>query len=307
MGAGFREIFVNAGTFRFVDVGPRDGLQNEKKTVSLDAKIAYVEAASQTGVVEVEAGAFVSEKVVPQMADSEEVLKKIKRTPGVVYSALVPNERGLERAIEARADKISVFTAASETFNQKNIRASIAESMERFKPVVSQALRRQLTVRAYVSTAFHCPYEGAIKPEAVLRVADALLDLGVEELSIGDTIGKASPRETAALLEPLLERIAPQKVYLHFHDTYGMAVANALSAWRNFSITGFDASSGGLGGCPYAPGASGNVALEDLAFAFEAEGGKTGLDIDKIRSAVSWVEPILGHPPASHLSRVLRP
>ena len=136
MGAGFRENFVNAGTFRFVDVGPRDGLQNEKKTVSLDAKIAYVEAASQTGVVEVEAGAFVSEKAVPQMADSEEVLKKIKRTPGVVYSALVPNERGLERAIEARADKISVFTAASETFNQKNIRASIAESMERFKPVV---------------------------------------------------------------------------------------------------------------------------------------------------------------------------
>ncbi len=292
---------------RFVDVGPRDGLQNERLPVPLKAKIRYVEAAARTGVGEVETGSFVSPKSVPQMADTEKVFARIRRRKGVIYSALVPNMRGLERAIEAKVDKIAVFTAASETFNRRNIHASIKKSLKRYKPVIVSALKEGLPVRAYVSTAFHCPYEGTVTPEQVMPVVDELLALGAGEFSIGDTTGEASPRDVRALLEPLLERVSAQRVFMHFHDTYGMAVANALTAWRDFGITGFDASSGGLGGCPYAPGASGNVALEDLAHAFTAEGGTTGLNIDKIISAVAWLEPVLGHPPASRLCRTRRP
>jgi hydroxymethylglutaryl-CoA lyase len=289
---------------RLVEVGPRDGLQNETAVVSAEAKAAFVDALSQTGLKEIEAGAFVSAKAVPQMADSAAVFSKIERVPGVLYSALVPNERGLARALECGAGKISVFTAASETFNQKNIRASIAESIERFRPVIRETKRAKLPLRAYVSTAFHCPYEGKISPVKVLPVANELLGLGVDEVSIGDTIGKASPNEVRALCEALLAGIAPEKIFLHFHDTYGMAVANALTAWREFGITGFDASSGGLGGCPYAPGASGNVAMEDLVYAFSAEGGETGVDLEKLTAAAKALEPQLERPLASRLSKV---
>lgn len=289
---------------RLVEVGPRDGLQNEARPIPLDAKVAFIDALSRSGLREIECGAFVKPSAIPQMADSARVFKDITRRKGVVYSALVPNEQGLDRALEAEVDKIAVFTAASETFNQRNINAGIADSIERFRPVVARARKAKLPVRAYVSTAFHCPYEGPVAPGKAAAVVDRLLALGVTELSIGDTIGRASPPEVRRLLDLLLKRLKPAMLFLHFHDTYGMAVSNALTAWEHYGISGFDASSGGLGGCPYAPGASGNAAMEDLAFAFAACGGKTGVDLAKIQEAVKALEPHLGHPVASRLSKI---
>ncbi|HVC08869.1 MAG TPA: hydroxymethylglutaryl-CoA lyase [Elusimicrobiota bacterium] len=289
---------------RLVEVGPRDGLQNEKTVVPLDAKVALVDALSASGLKEIEAGAFVSPKAVPQMADSVQVFESIVRKAGVVYSALVPNEQGLDRALDAEADKIAVFTAASETFNRKNINASVAESIARFKPVLERALKMEMPVRGYISTAFHCPFEGPVAPEKAVAVARQLLELGVEELSIGDTIGRAVPNEVRGLLELLLKTVPAEKVFLHFHDTYGMAVANALAAWREFGISGFDSSAGGLGGCPYAPGATGNVATEDLLFAFAASGAQVPADIAQIQAAARALEPKLGRPLASHLSKI---
>jgi hydroxymethylglutaryl-CoA lyase len=270
---------------RIVEVGPRDGLQNEQAVVPTDAKVAFVDALGSTGVSEIEVSSFVSPKWVPQLADAEEVFRRIRRAPGVIYSALVPNEKGLERAKAAKADKIAVFTAASETFNRKNINASIAESVERFRPVVRAA---GVPVRAYVSTAFWCPYEGKVAPGAVVDVAKRLADLGIQELSIGDTIGKASPDEVRALLGVLLP--SPVPIALHFHDTYGRAVENAVCAWKEFGIDAFDASAGGLGGCPYAPGASGNVSTEALARALPG----TGVDPEAVRRAAALIAPHVG-------------
>ena len=267
---------------RIVEVGPRDGLQNEPATVPTDAKVAFVDALGETGVSEIEVSSFVSPKWVPQLADADEVFRRIRRVPGVLYSALVPNEKGLERAQAARADKVAVFTAASETFNRRNINASIAESIERFRPVVRAA---GVPVRAYVSTAFWCPFEGRVAPGAVVDLARRLVDLGVDELSIGDTIGKATADEVRSLLSLLLPCAVP--VALHFHDTYGRAVDNALTARREFGVEAFDSSAGGLGGCPYAPGASGNVATETLAAAFDAAGFPTGVRIEAVRRAAA--------------------
>jgi hydroxymethylglutaryl-CoA lyase len=281
---------------RLVEVGPRDGLQNEKNPVPLDAKVAFIDALSETGLKEIEAGAFVNPKSIPQMADSEQVFARIKRKPGVVYSALVPNEKGLDLALAVKAGKISVFTAASETFNQKNIKASIKDSIERFRPVVARSRAAKLPVRGYVSTAFWCPFEGPIKPEKVVEVVKMLSGLGVSEFSIGDTIGKASPDEVRKLLFLLLKAVPKDSVYLHFHNTFGRAVANALVAWKSFGITGFDASAGGAGGCPYAPGASGNVATEALLSAFTAEGADTGVDESKLKAAAAVLFKHLGRP-----------
>lgn len=281
---------------RLVEVGPRDGLQNEKAVVPLDAKVAYVDALSDSGLREIEAGAFVSPKSVPQMADSERVFARVARRPGVVYSALVPNERGFERALAAKADKVAVFTSASETFNLKNINASIAQSIERFKPVIVLANKERLPVRAYVSTAFYCPYEGAVPPEAVVNVVRRLLDLSITEISIGDTIGKAQTEDVKRLLSPLLGAVATESVFLHFHDTYGHAVENALAAWREFGVSGFDASTGGVGGCPYAPGAAGNVAMEDLVAAFTAAGAQTGVSLEVLKAAAAALSGRLGRP-----------
>ena len=267
---------------RIVEVGPRDGLQNEPATVPTDAKVAFVDALGEAGVSEIEVSSFVSPKWVPQLADADEVFRRIRRVPGVLYSALVPNEKGLERAQAARADKVAVFTAASETFNRRNINASIAESIERFRPVVRAA---GVPVRAYVSTAFWCPFEGRVAPGAVVDLARRLVDLGVNELSIGDTIGKATADEVRSLLSLLLPCAVP--VALHFHDTYGRAVDNALTARREFGVEAFDSSAGGLGGCPYAPGASGNVATETLAAAFDAAGFPTGVRIEAVRRAAA--------------------
>jgi hydroxymethylglutaryl-CoA lyase len=284
-----------------VDVGPRDGLQTAGTAVSTAAKIAFVDALSLSGLREIETGAFVSPKAVPEMADSGEVFARIRRRPGVIYSALVPNEKGLERAMESKADKIAVFTAASETFNRQNINATIAESIERFKPVLAAAT---VPTRAYISAGFFCPYEGKIKPEAVVDVVKRLEDLKAGEHSIGDTIGRASPDDVRRLLDVLLKAVPVQKIFLHFHDTYGMAVANALVAWEEYGVSGFDASTGGVGGCPYAPGASGNVATEDLVFAFHASGGVTGVDVKALQAAAKGLAAAMGRPVSSRLSKI---
>jgi hydroxymethylglutaryl-CoA lyase len=284
---------------RLVEVGPRDGLQNEKGVVSLDAKVAFIDALSETGLQEIEAGAFVNPKAVPQMANSEQVFARIKRKPGVIYSALVPNEIGLDLALKCKADKISVFTAASETFNQKNIKASIKDSIERFRPVVIRTRRDKLPVRGYVSTAFWCPYEGQVKPEKVVEVVKMLSGIGVTEFSIGDTIGKASPDEVRKLLFLLLKAVPKESVFLHFHNTFGRAVANAIVAWKTFGISGYDSSTGGVGGCPYAPGASGNVSTEALVSAFKAAGGDPGVDEAKLKDAATLLFKHLGRAPGT--------
>jgi hydroxymethylglutaryl-CoA lyase len=290
---------------RLVEVGPRDGLQNESRGVPSEAKIAFVDALSEAGYEEIEVTAFVSPKWVPQLADAEAVLGGIRRREGTVYSALVPNERGLERALSARAGKIAVFTAASETFNRKNINASIDESIERFRPVVAGAARARLPVRGYVSTAFWCPYEGKIAPAAAAATAKKLLDLGVDEISIGDTIGKAVPAEVHALLDALLDAVPQDALAMHFHDTYGTAIANALAAYDR-GITIFDASSGGVGGCPYAPGAAGNVATEDLLWALRRSGAGVPVDLAKVSAASDVLEAALGRPLRSRVRDALR-
>jgi len=289
---------------RIVEVGPRDGLQNEATPIPTAAKVALVDALSEAGYDEIEVSAFVSPKWIPQLADAADVFSQIRRRPGVRYAALVPNEQGLDRALEAKADKIAVFTAASETFNRKNINASIEESIERFAPVVPRALDAGLRVRGYISTAFWCPYEGRIGPAAVVAVAKRLLDLGVEDLSIGDTIGKAVPAEVHALLDLLLDTLPQDQIALHFHDTYGTGVANALAAYDR-GITTFDASAGGVGGCPYAPGAAGNVATEDLAWALERSGAIVALDLAKVRVASDLLASALGRPLRSRVREAM--
>jgi len=291
---------------RIVEVGPRDGLQNEKDLIPTDAKVAFVDALSEAGYQDIEVSAFVSPTWVPQLADAAEVFARIRRKDGVRYSALVPNEKGLDRALEARVQGIAVFTAASETFNRKNINASIAESIERFQPVVPRAKREGLFVRGYVSTAFWCPYEGRIGPRAVTDVVRRLLDLDVDEISIGDTIGKAMPSEVDDLLDVLLDALPQERVAMHFHDTYGTAVANALAAYDR-GITIFDASAGGVGGCPYAPGAAGNIATEDLVWALTRSGASTGIDLSRLSAASDLLASALGRPLRSRVREALSP
>ena len=269
---------------KIVEVGPRDGLQNETATVPTDAKVAFVNALSETGVAEIEVSAFVSPSRVPQLSDADAVLRNILRHDGVVYSALVPNEKGFERALSAGVDKIAVFTAASETFNRKNINATIDASIRRFLPVMLRAGRLGLRVRGYVSTAFWCAFEGKIAPAAVLQVVQKLFDIGVAEVSISDTIGKATPEEVAGLLDLILPVVPAERVAMHFHDTYGRGGANVLAS-RSFGIRTFDASVGGLGGCPFAPGATGNVATESAVKALEDTGEAVGVDRNKLLHA----------------------
>ncbi len=290
---------------RLTEVGPRDGLQNEPETIPTAAKIAFVNALSRTGVEEIEVSSFVSPKWVPQLADAEEVFRGIERVPGVTYCALVPNEKGLERALAAGAEKIHVFTAATETFSRKNTNASVRESLARLRPVVRRAREERLPVRGYVSTAFHCPYEGFVDPERVLPVVEELGAMGVEEISLADTDGRASPPRVRALLDRVLARVPPERVNLHLHDTYGLAIANALVAWAEYGIRSFDASAGGLGGCPFAPGAAGNVATEDLIHALRACGAEVAADPARVVAALQTVIPHLKRPVASRLSRAL--
>ncbi len=278
---------------RLVELAPRDGLQNEAIAVPTTVKVAFVDALSRTGVPEIEVSAFVSRRRIPQLADAEEVFERIARAPGVVYSALVPNELGLDRALQARVGKIAVFTAASETFNRKNINAGIAESMDRFVPVIERAKKAGLPIRGYISTAFWCPYEGKIEPARAVEVAQQLLDLGVEELSIGDTIGRAVPAEVTVLLERLLERTPADRLAMHFHDTFGHAVENVIASWR-LGIETFDASAGGIGGCPFAPGATGNVGTEAVIRALRARGAVVDVDLEALEEAWRVIAGALG-------------
>ena len=278
---------------RIVEVGPRDGLQSEAASIPTEAKVAYIDALSASGVPEIEASAFVSPKWVPQLADAEEVFRRIRRAPGVVYSALVPNEQGLDRALAAKADKIAVFTAASETFNRKNINASIEESIRRFQPVIERARRGSLPVRGYVSTAFWCPYEGKVAPSKTVEVCRRLIEAGVDEISIGDTIGKAVPDEVRQLLDLVLPAIPASRLALHFHDTYQHALENVLLSWK-LGIETFDSSAGGIGGCPYAPGASGNVATEAVVEALRGAGADVRVDLGAIAESRRLILPVLG-------------
>jgi isopropylmalate/homocitrate/citramalate synthase len=280
---------------KIVEVGPRDGLQNEKVTIPTQAKIDYITALGDAGLRVIEAGAFVSPKWVPQMADTADVYAEIPKDPGVEYPVLVPNMRGLERAIDAGVKSVSIFTAASDTFNQRNINMTIDESFENYGPVVARALSEGMNVRGYVSTAFGCPYEGDVPPEKVLEVCARLLDLGCYEVSVGDTIGVGTPMQVQGVIGMLLQVIPASKLAMHFHDTRGTALANTLAALE-MRIATFDASSGGLGGCPYAPGASGNMATEDLVYMLDRMGIYTGVDLNRLVQASSIIAPYLDHP-----------
>jgi len=277
---------------RIVEVGPRDGLQNEATTIPTDQKAEFIRMLADSGLQDIEVASFVHPKWVPQLADAAELIGRLERKPGVRYSALVPNMKGLERAIETGIRRIAVFTAASETFNKKNINMSIDESIEVFRPVVARALKEGITVRGYVSTCFVCPYEGAVAKEKVASVAKALFDVGVDEVSIGDTIGAATPRDVEATGGVLLEQFSVNSLALHFHDTYGMAVANVYQSLR-MGFFKFDSSAGGLGGCPYAPGASGNLATEDLLYLLDRLGIETGVSLAKIRHASRFIGTVL--------------
>ena len=281
---------------RIVEVGPRDGLQNEKKTIAVDARVAFIDALSETGLKEIEAGSFFHPKTVPQMANSEQVFARIKRKPGVVYSALVPNMIGLDLALAVKAGKICVLTAASESSNRRDARTSIKDSIALLRPVVARARAARLPVRAYVSAAFQCPFEGPVPPERTVSVVKMLSGLGVSEFSLGDTVGKASPDEVRKLLFLLLKSVSKESVFLHFHNTFGRAIANSIVAWKTFGITGFDASAGGVGGCPYARGAAGNVATEALVSAFKAAGAEIGVDEAKLKAAAAGLFKHLGRP-----------
>jgi len=292
------------GRVTLVEVGPRDGLQNIDTALDAPFKARFVEALAAAGLTVVEAGAFVQPRAVPQMADSDEVYRQLVRRPGVRYPALVPNERGLDAALACGVEEIAVFTAASETFNRKNIQASIAESLQRFQPVVRRARDAGLRVRGYVSTCFGCPYEGPVPPERVLEVTRDLFALGVQEVSLGDTIGVAVPAQVDTVLDIVLPAFALGTIALHFHDTYGMAAANVLQALRH-GVHVFDASAGGLGGCPYAPGATGNVATEDLVYLLHGMGIETGVDLERLADASLLVEARLGVPLPSRVLRAL--
>ena len=278
---------------RIVEVGPRDGLQNEPNFVPTDAKVAFVNALSKTGAADIEASAFVSPRWVPQLKDAADVFAGIQRSDGVSYSALVPNEKGLDRALESKVDRIAVFTAASETFNQNNINASIADSFLRIRPVVQRAEGMKLSYRGYVSTAVWCPYEGKIEPVKAADVIERLADCGVTDVSIGDTIGKASPQDVKDLLDEVLKRVPADRLAMHFHDTYGRAADNVLASWE-YGITIYDACTGGIGGCPYAPGASGNVATSTVVRTLRAAGAEVPVDLDAIEVARKQIIGYLG-------------
>jgi isopropylmalate/homocitrate/citramalate synthase len=286
---------ITVDTVRIVEVGPRDGLQNEKVVIPTEVKIDYITALADAGMRVIEAGAFVSPKWVPQMADSAEVYRNIPKDPGVDYPVLVPNMKGLDRAIEAGVKSIAIFTAASETFNKRNINMSIDESFENYAPVATRARAEGMRVRGYVSTAFGCPYEGDVPAEKVLEVCARLLDIGCYEVSVGDTIGVGTPMQVQGVIGVLLQVIPPSKLAMHFHDTRGTALANTLAALE-MGIGTFDASAGGLGGCPYAPGASGNMATEDLVYMLDHMAIETGVDINRLVAASSIIAPYLDHP-----------
>jgi hydroxymethylglutaryl-CoA lyase len=287
---------------RIVDVGPRDGLQNEKEIVPTAIKVELIEKLAEAGIPSVEAGSFVSPKWVPQMADSAEVLKAIRRRAGVDYPVLTPNLQGFERAIEAGAEEVAIFGAASEAFSQKNINCSIAESLDRFTPVMAAAQAKGVKVRGYVSCVLGCPYEGEIAPSKVAEVAGRLFAMGCYEISLGDTIGAGTPGKAQAMIEAVTATLPVAKLAAHFHDTYGQALANIYAVLEK-GVAVIDASVAGLGGCPYAKGASGNVATEDVIYMLNGLGVKSGVDLDRLIAAGNFISQALNRPSGSKVAR----
>jgi len=291
-------------TVTLVEVGPRDGLQNEARVVPTNVKIELIARLGAAGLRAIEATAFVSPKWVPQMADNAAVMAGINRLPGVRYPVLVPNMRGFEQALAAGATEVAVFGAASEAFSQKNINCSITESIERFAPVIEAALRSGVRVRGYISCVLGCPYEGEVAPAAVAELARNLFDLGCFEISLGDTIGVGTPGKTQRMLEAVMRHVPGPQLAGHYHDTYGQALAN-IYASLEMGVAVFDASVAGLGGCPYAAGASGNVATEDVVYLMDGLGIETGVELDALVDAGRYICAALGREPASKAARAL--
>jgi len=289
-----------------VEVGPRDGLQNENQILSSSVKSKLIKKLSEAGLQNIEVGAFVSSKWVPQMADSLKVAKSTKtilqKNPKLKFSALVPNERGLTDFLKSPLKEASIFAACTESFSQKNINCSVDESFERFKPILLQAKKNKVKVRAYLSTVFGCPFEGKVSTKKVTTLTHRLLEAGAYEVSLGDTIGVATPKQIKNVVNALLKSgVKPQKLAGHFHDTRGTALSNVL-ACIDLGLKKFDSCVGGLGGCPYAPGAAGNLATEDLVYTLHEMGFKTGVDLEKLIEVARWLQTQVGHPISSHLS-----
>ena len=289
---------------RIVEVGPRDGLQNEKQEVPTRVKLELIERLADAGLPAVEATAFVSPKWIPQMADHTEVLEGIRRKPGVSYPVLTPNLKGFQAAHAAGATEVAIFGAASEAFSQKNINCSIAESLERFRPVAEAARQAGVKVRGYISCVLGCPYEGDVAPQKVAEVAAALYAMGCYEVSLGDTIGVGTPRNTQAMIEAVAARVPMAKLAGHYHDTYGQALANIYASLET-GVATFDSSIAGLGGCPYAKGASGNVATEDVVYMMHGLGIETGVDLGKLVAIGQWICGVIGKEPVSKAGRAL--
>lgn len=289
---------------RLVEVGPRDGLQNEARPISAAQRIELVDRLSAVGLEHIEVGSFVSPRWVPQMADSDTVLAGIQRRPGVRYGALVPNLQGMHAAINAGADEVAVFASASEGFSQRNINCSISESLRRFEPVMALASRHGIPVRGYVSCVLGCPYDGAVAPEQVAAVSAELLAMGCHEVSLGDTIGVGVASATRQLIEVVSQRVPREQLAGHFHDTYGQALSNIYAALLE-GVSVFDSSVAGLGGCPYAQGASGNVASEDVLYMLNGMGIRTGVDLEQLVATGRWVCDLLGRENGSRVGRAL--
>lgn len=287
-----------------VEVGPRDGLQSEKKSVSTEDKLKFIGMLVEANLKRVEATSFVSPEWVPQLSDARELFPKLPQKSGVRYMALVPNARGLEDAKKAGAKEIAVFVTASETFNKKNVNKGTKEALQDAEVVVKKAKKNSIFVRGYVVTAFYCPYEGKVKPSSVADVAKKYLDFGCDEIMFGDTNGRATPKNVEELLDEVLKFISAEKFGMHFHNTYGSAMANILKSLE-YGITLFDASCGGLGGCPYAPGAGGNVATEDVLYMLHGMGIETGVSIEGVVKAKNFIESVLGYTLPSHLGKIV--
>jgi len=289
---------------KIIEVGPRDGLQNEPGTVPVEAKVALIEAVADAGLRHIECGSFVSPKWVPQMADTAAVFVKLHRLPGVTYSALVPNLQGLAEAVRCKVPEIAVFASASETFSQRNINCSIAQSIERLTAVAHEALAQNIRVRGYVSCVLGCPYEGAVPRAAVTHVASALASMGCYEVSLGDTIGVGTPHAAQAMVRAVSQAVPVRHLAVHFHDTWGQALANIL-ATLEAGIEAIDSSVAGLGGCPYAKGASGNVATEDVVYMLDGLGIETGIDLEKLAAAGRVIMQVLGRASTSKAAAAL--
>ena len=299
----------SAGKVQIVEVGPRDGLQNESSTLDISTRLSFAQRLATAGLKRIEVGAFVSPEWVPQMAGSGKLLKKLnefqkngKISSSVKFSSLVPNERGMQDAIQSGVKEIAIFAAASESFSQKNINCTVKESLKRFEPVMDLAKKRKIKVRGYLSTCFGCPYEGKVSQSRVLKVSEQLLEMGIFELSIGDTIGVADPKSVKKLVAQLVQAYGEKKIAMHFHDTRGTALANILAS-LDLGIRTFDTSLGGLGGCPYAPGASGNVATEDVVYMLEKMGLKTGISIEELIKINHWMKTRVQHDLPSRVSK----